>query len=100
MRIVHNTTYVIDKAAEQEWIGFVRGEYLLQIRATGLTEDMLFTRISVDQPEGTNYSLQLVFRGEEKLRAFTEHHLPTLRERMHTLYGHRYLCFNSILTEL
>ncbi|MDR1755979.1 MAG: DUF4286 family protein [Culturomica sp.] len=100
MRIVYNTTYVIEEAAEQEWIGFVRGEHLRQIRATGLTEDLLFTRVSTDQPEGSNYSLQLLFRGEENLRAFTERHLPSLRERMEALYGKHYLCFSSILTEL
>ena len=97
MRIIFNTTFIVNESIETEWISFLRKYYLRQNR---LTQDILFTKVSIDQPEGKTYSLQLVFDSSEALDCFLKIHLPLMEEKISEKYKNYYLCFSSILTEI
>lgn len=100
MRIIYNTSFIIDEDIEKEWIAFMKQEYLYQLRSQNLCDDILFTKVSIDQPDGKTYSLQLIFHSEERQRNFLEHWLAVFEERIIQNYANRYVCFSSILTEL
>lgn len=100
MRTIFNTTYIIDEDIESEWLRFMQTDYIASIRSQGLTKDIIFTKVSVDQPEGKTYSLQLMFGNPEDLKIFRERHLARLEESILKKYENRYLCFNSMLTEI
>lgn len=100
MRIIFNTTFIIDEAIEQEWIDFIRNHYVAYLRKNDLTRDILFTKVSIDQPEGKTYSLQLIFDSQESIELFKKNHLWILEEKLRTKYKNRYLCFSSMLNEI
>ncbi|CCZ82132.1 DUF4286 family protein [Odoribacter laneus] len=100
MRIIFNTTFIVNESIETEWISFIRKYYLAYLRQNGLTQDILFTKVSIDQPEGKTYSLQLVFDSSEALDCFLKIHLPLMEEKISEKYKNYYLCFSSILTEI
>lgn len=100
MRIIYNTSFIIDEDIEEEWIAFMKQEYLYPLRSQNLCDDILFTKVSIDQPDGKTYSLQLIFHSEERQRNFLEHWLAVFEERIIQNYANRYVCFSSILTEL
>ena len=52
MRIIFNTTFIVNESIETEWISFIRKYYLAYLRQNRLTQDILFTKVSIDQPEG------------------------------------------------
>lgn len=98
MRTIHNTTYIIDDAIEAEWVGFMKEHYLPG--TAGACREAIFTKVSIDQPEGKTYSLQLVFDTGEAQEAFATQRLPALEEKLIARYTGRYVCFSSLLTEI
>ena len=92
MRIIFNTTFIVNESIETEWISFIRKYYLAYLRQNRLTQDILFTKVSIDQPEGKTYS--------EALDCFLKIHLPLMEEKISEKYKNYYLCFSSILTEI
>lgn len=100
MRIIFNTSFVVNLEIEQEWIDFIRKHYISYLETHQLTEDIIFTKVSIDQPDGKTYSLQLVFSSVKALDHFTDAHLPLLEEKLIAEYKNYYLCFSSILTEI
>lgn len=100
MRIIYNTSFIIDEAIEIEWVDFIRNCYLAVIQENQLCEDIIFTKVSIDQPEGKTYSLQLIFHSEEQQKHFIENWLPQIEEKIIQNFANRYVCFSSILTEI
>ena len=56
MRIIYNTSFIIDEDIETAWIGFIRKNYISVLQTNRLCEDIIFTKVSIDQPEGKTYS--------------------------------------------
>lgn len=100
MRIIYNTSFIIDEDIETAWIGFIRKNYISVLQANRLCEDIIFTKVSIDQPEGKTYSLQLVFNSEEQQNHFLDEWLPDIEKKIIQIFSNRYLCFSSILTEI
>ena len=82
------------------WIGFIRKNYISVLQTNRLCEDIIFTKVSIDQPEGKTYSLQLVFNSEEQQNHFLDEWLPDIEKKIIQIFSNRYLCFSSILTEI
>ena len=99
MRIIYNTSFIIDEDIETAWIGFIRKNYISVLQTNRLCED-IFTKVSIDQPEGKTYSLQLVFNSEEQQNHFLDEWLPDIEKKIIQIFSNRYLCFSSILTEI
>ncbi len=100
MRHIYNTTFIVEEKIEREWVAYMQECYLRSVSSSGLPEDMIFTKVSIDQPEGKTYSLQLVFSSERTLKRFLEQHLRPVEEGLVSRYKNRYLCFSSTLTEI
>ncbi len=100
MRTIFNTTFIINETIEKDWIAFMREHYISYLHLHKLTKDILFTKVSIDQPEGKTYSLQLVFDTFQAMEYFLKHHLSTIEEKLITHYKNNYLCFSSTLTEI
>ena len=99
MRIIYNTSFIIDEDIETAWIGFIRKNYISVLQTNRLCEDIIFTKVSIDQPEGKTYSLQLVFNSEQQ-NHFLDEWLPDIEKKIIQIFSNRYLCFSSILTEI
>lgn len=82
MRIIYNTSFIIDEDIETAWIGFIRKNYISVLQTNRLCEDIIFTKVSIDQPEGKTYSLQLVFNSEEQQNHFLDEWLPDIEKRL------------------
>ncbi|MDL2283262.1 DUF4286 family protein [Odoribacter sp. OttesenSCG-928-G04] len=100
MRLVYNTTFIIQEEIESEWIEFMKEHYISPLQENRVTIDILFSKVSIDQPDGKTYSLQLIFDSEDKMNLFVSQHLPHIEKKIITHYKNRYLCFSSQLYEL
>lgn len=100
MRIIYNTSFIIDEAIEQEWVAFMRQHYISQLRNHNLCDDVIFTKVSIDQPECKTYSIQIVFANNEQQDYFLNNHLPEIEQKIIAQYANRYVCFSSVLTEI
>ena len=100
MRIIYNTSFIVHEKAENQWIEFMQATYVPAVRESGLCRDIIFTKVSIDQPEGKTYSLQLVFDTQSRQEDFLNTCLPALEDKLISLYANQYFCFSSILTEI
>lgn len=99
-RHIFNTTFIVEEKSEPEWVAFMQEKYIGYLSCQKLTSDILFTKVSIDQPEGKTYSLQLIFPSGQALLNFLENHLDYLDEKIISHYKNHYLCFSSTLTEI
>ncbi len=58
MRIIYNTSFIVQEEIEREWTEFIKRHYLAVIEEHRLCQDTIFTKVSIDQPDGKTYSLQ------------------------------------------
>lgn len=100
MRIIHNTTFIIDEEIEKEWIPFMQENYVQTLREQKACEDILFTKVSIDQPEGKTYSIQVFFKHRQQKEEFLKRFLPAVEEEIIRRYANHYVCFSSELTEI
>ena len=100
MRIIFNTSFIIEEKIEDEWINFIRKDYIAKLKDEQICDDIIFTKVSIDQPDGKTYSLQLVFSTQESMNHFLDNQLTSVEEKMVRQYANRYVCFSSILTEI
>ncbi len=100
MRHIHNTSFIIDESIEKQWVDFMQAHYIDVLKNNNISQDVIFTKVSIDQPEGKTYSIQVVFDSKRQMEQFLENWLPEIEERLIESYRNRYLCFSSILTEL
>ena len=89
MRHIHNTSFIIDESIEEQWVDFMQAHYINVLKDKNISRDVIFTKVSIDQPEGKTYSIQIVFDGKAEIE-----------KKLIENYRNRYLCFSSILTEL
>lgn len=100
MRIIYNTSFIINENIETEWIRFIKNNYLAILSENDLCSDVIFTRVSIDQPDGKTYSLQIVFNNEEQQNHFLENWLPAIEEKIISRYANQFVYFSSVLTEI
>ena len=100
MRHIHNTSFIIDESIEKQWVDFMQAHYIDVLKNNNVSQDVIFTKVSIDQPEGKTYSIQVVFDSKWQMEQFLENWVPEIEERLIESYRNRYLCFSSILTEL
>ena len=100
MRTIYNTTFIIEEPIEQEWIAFIQTHYLPSLRDNRICDDVIFTKVSIDQPEGKTYSLQVIFNNEQQKDRYLTEHLPAIESKPISQYAGRYVCFSSVLTEI
>lgn len=100
MRHIHNTSFIIDESIEKQWVDFMQAHYIDVLKNNNISQDIIFTKVSIDQPEGKTYSVQVVFNEKQHLEDFLQNWLPEIEKQLIDNYRNRYFCFSSILTEL
>lgn len=100
MRHIHNTSFIIDESIEKQWVDFMQAHYIDVLKNNNISQDIIFTKVSIDQPEGKTYSVQVVFNKKQHLEDFLQNWLPEIEKQLIDNYRNRYFCFSSILTEL
>lgn len=100
MRHIHNTSFIINENIEKQWVDFIREHYIVPLCANNLCDDVIFTKVSIDQPEGKTYSIQVMFKTENQMNHFLETWLPGVEEKIIQRYKNNYFCFSSTLTEI
>lgn len=100
MRHIHNTSFIIDESIEKQWVDFMQAYYIDVLKNNNISQDIIFTKVSIDQPEGKTYSVQVVFNEKQHLEDFLQNWLPEIEKQLIDNYRNSYFCFSSILTEL
>lgn len=96
---LYNITVGIDKDAEQEWLRWMKDEYIPRVMRTQLfTSYKLYKVLHDDDQESTSYSLQYMARTLSDVTTFFEKHKALIDEHRNR-YHNKHVAFMTLLEE-
>ena len=99
--LLYNVTVGIDKAAEAEWLAWMRARFIPTVMGTGYFKDCKMYKIQHDQGEDTiSYSVQLFAATIEDVLAYLEKSAPVLMETHRAAFRDRHVVFQTLLEEV
>tara|TARA_R100001039_G_C1747629_1_gene51594 strand:- start:152 stop:457 length:306 start_codon:yes stop_codon:yes gene_type:complete len=96
--VLYNITINIDSEREEEFIGWMKQEYLPRVMQTGLFNEKRFYRLlQEDDGDGVNFSAQFLAESLEDVKFFQNKYSSVLSEIIKEKFGSQYVSFRSVL---
>ena len=96
--VLYNITINIDNDREEEFIDWMKQEYLSRIMQTGLFYEKRFFRLLHDDGSGgVNFSAQFLAESMEDLEFFQAKYAPLLSEIIKEKFGSQFVSYRSVL---
>jgi hypothetical protein len=97
---LYNITVGIDKDIEQEWVYWMKTEYIPKVMRTQFFTDYKLYKVLHDDDEAsTSYSIQYFARRLEDVTTYFERH-KSLIEEHRSRYHNRHVAFMTLLEEI
>jgi len=99
--LLYNMTVGIDKAAEAEWLIWMRDQHIPAVLGTGYFKDCKMYKVLHDQGEDTtSYSVQFFADTIEDVLAYLEKAAPVSMEALKIAFKDRHVVFQTLLEEI
>lgn len=99
--LLYNVTFGIDKGIEEEWISWMRSNYLPAMMSTGLfVSYKMYKVLSHDDENSVSYSVQCFAKTIEDLLQYLNEFSPRIVEEHRERYKDRHVAFNTLLEEV
>lgn len=95
--IIYNVTVKIEKDVEREWLHWMKTQHIPDVMSTGLFKEYRLGKVLMEDPEGTNYSIQYLCENMEKLHTYQEEHAKALQEEHTDRYKNKFVAFRTLL---
>lgn len=100
--ILYNVTMNVDNTVHEEWIGWMKNEYIPSLMNTGLFVEYKFLRMISEVGEeqidtGTTYAVQYYLKNIEDFLNYIENFAPGLQQKILEKYGKQVLVFRTLL---
>jgi hypothetical protein len=99
--VLYNVTVNIDSDREEEFIAWMKQEYLSRVMQTGLFfEKRFFRLLQEDNGNGVNFSAQFFAENLEDLEFFQERYADILSEIIKEKFGSQFVSFRTVLESI
>lgn len=99
--LLYNVTFGIDKQIEEEWITWMKANYIPTIMETGLFSDYkMYKVLTHDDESSVSYSVQCFSESIEKVLKYLNEVAPALVEAHRLRFKDQHVAFNTLLDEL
>lgn len=96
--IIYNVTTKVATDATFQWLQWMKESQIPAVMDTGLFSDYRMSRLlEQDDSEGPTYVVQYFADSLEQYNTFSERYQQGLRERAHSIFGDRFIAFNTIM---
>ncbi len=95
--ILFNTTFHVEDEVLEEWLQWVKKEYMPEAVSTQLLSDPLLCKVLNHHDEGSSYSLQFKVADTATLHKWCASTGNKLQIRLQTTFGTKVLPFTSLL---
>lgn len=101
MSIILNTTFHLDSALTEEFLGWVRSRYLPSALASGLLHTPSISRLMVQVAEGADgFAVQLKADSSTAASEWHDGEGDRLRRELSSNFGDRMVFFTTLMEEL
>jgi hypothetical protein len=98
---LYNVTVGIDKDAEQEWLRWMRSEYIPKVLRTNLFVGYRMYKVLHDDDDGSvSYSVQYFAETLSDVTTYFEQFGPALIEEHRMRFHNRHVAFMTLLEEV
>jgi hypothetical protein len=95
--IIYNVTVKISHDKHEDWVDWMKTVHIPEVMATNCFSKNVFSKVLVEDEEGTNYSIQYYCDSMGKLEDYQNNFAPKLQEE-HTLrYKDHFVAFRTLL---
>ena len=99
--LLYNVTVGIDKSVEQEWISWMKSEYIPEVMNTGLFVKFKMYKVLHDQDDGNiSYSVQYFADSLDQVMLYFEKFAPSLSEKLLARFRDKHVAFMTLLEEV
>lgn len=99
--LLYNVTFGIDKHIEQEWLHWIKENYIPGILNTGLfAEYKIYKVLTHDDEASVSYSIQCFAPSIENIVQYLNEFAPALVESHRARFKDRHAAFNTLLEEV
>lgn len=99
--LLYNVTVGIDKEIEQEWIDWMKQQYIPVVMKTEMFTDWKMYRVLHDQEDGSvSYSIQYFAVDIQEVVNFVEKIEPELNIEFQKRFKDRHVAFRTLLEEV
>lgn len=98
--IIYNVTVKISHEKHDDWLKWMKEVHVPDVMATKLFSKHVFSKVLVDDEEGTNYSIQYYCESMEVLNQYQEIFAPKLQAEHTIRYKDHFVAFRTLLEEV
>jgi hypothetical protein len=99
--LLYNITVGIDKEIENDWVIWVKQNYIPAILATGFfVESKMYRIVTHEDESSVSYSIQLFAEKIENVVQYLNEHTSTIIEAHRLKFKDRHVVFNTLLEEV
>jgi len=95
--IIYNVTVKISNEKHDDWVEWMKSVHIPEVMEKGKFEKYVFSKILVDDQEGTNYSIQYHCVNMDVLTDYQNYHAPKLQEEHTARYKDHFVAFRTLL---
>lgn len=95
--IIYNVTVKIDNDVREEWLHWMKNQHIPDVMKTGYFLENRICKVMVDDPDGTNYSIQYTCQNFDDLEEYQEKHAPELQKEHSERYKDKFVAFRTLL---
>ena len=95
--IIYNVTVKIDHEKHDDWVAWMKDVHIPEVMETGMFTDHVFTRVVMEDEDGTNYSIQYFCDSMAQLEEYQEKYSSALQDKHTIRYKGHFVAFRTLL---
>lgn len=96
--IIYNVTNKVHESIHEEWLSWIKEEYIPAILATGcFTHAHILRLLETDDSEGPTYAIQYHTSSKENYELYIEAFAGKMRQKAFDKWGDLFIAFRSVL---
>ena len=80
-----------------DWLQWMKTVHVPDVMATGKFSHHVFSKVMIEDEDGTNYSIQYHCENMDALQDYQDNHAPKLQEEHTARYKDQYVAFRTLL---
>ena len=98
MRIIYNTTYLVDNSIDVEWKGFITNVYIPKLMTTNCFDEWKLSKIFGEPSEGAiSYALQFVAKDFNSFLFYRDNFSKSYQKEVSSRFNEKCIHFKTLM---
>ncbi|MFT4754475.1 MAG: hypothetical protein ACI9GM_000401 [Salibacteraceae bacterium] len=95
--IIYNVTIKISHEKHDDWLAWMKEIHIPEVMATQKFSKYVFSKVVMEDEEGTNYSIQYFCNDMDVLSDYQENEAPAMQKKHTDRYKDHFVAFRTLL---